>query len=120
MTDDVLNITRTLKVAVAVEVMARCMWPPIGSAWEVAVAVSGGVCYRHTDTDAVQWAPPPGSLVTVWWSQRGECVRRPRVLWCLLLCARGCRGAALSGGVRHLRSTHVWACWRRHRLRARA
>ena len=50
-------------VAVADEVVARCMWPPIGSAWEVAVAVSGGVCYRHTDTDAVQWAPPPGSLV---------------------------------------------------------
>ena len=50
-------------VAVADVVAARRMWPPVGSPWELAVAAAGGVCYRHTITDAVQWAPPPGSQV---------------------------------------------------------
>ena len=48
-------------VAVADAVVAHRMWPPIGSPWEVAVAATGGICYRHTDTDEVRWAPPPGS-----------------------------------------------------------
>jgi uncharacterized membrane protein YgcG len=50
-------------VAVADAVVAQRMWPAVGSPWEVAVAATGGVCYRHTNTDAVQWAPPPGSQV---------------------------------------------------------
>jgi len=51
-------------VAVADTVVARRMWPPVGSPWEVAVAATGGVCYRHTDTDEMCWAPPPGSQAT--------------------------------------------------------
>lgn len=40
---------------------ARSMWPPLGSAWELAVVPAGGICYYQTDTGDVQWAPPPGS-----------------------------------------------------------
>ena len=42
-------------------VAARCMWPPVGSCWELAVCAIGGVCYMHANDGRVVWTPPLGS-----------------------------------------------------------
>lgn len=48
-------------VAVDDMVTVNQMWPPLGSAWELAVTADGSVCYRNSESGESQWHPPPGA-----------------------------------------------------------